>query len=213
MAMAGRASEQINFGRVTSGAADDLRRTTQIIYQMVQVYGMNSRVGQVSFPSDNSGGYPQDKLYSEATAEMMDEEVREIVAEAYQRTLDLMESKKEQVKLVAELLLKQETISHTDISKLIGERPYSAGKEYDQFVAHMKERPMSTPGQKNVGDSENDESPPSPPEDGSSLKSSDDTIKEADSDEAQRSRKNDKSSTSNMVEEMKQMLSRSTTVA
>lgn len=53
---------------------------------------------------------------------MMDEEVRDIVAEAYQRTLDLMESKKEQVKLVAELLLKQETISHTDISKLIGER-------------------------------------------------------------------------------------------
>lgn len=71
MAMAGRASEQINFGRVTSGAADDLRRTTQIIYQMVQVYGMNSRVGQVSFPSDNSSGYPQDKLYSEATAEVI----------------------------------------------------------------------------------------------------------------------------------------------
>lgn len=70
MAMAGRASEQIKFGKVTSGAADDLRRTTQIIYQMVQVYGMNSRVGQVSYPQDNSGGYPQDKLYSEATAEV-----------------------------------------------------------------------------------------------------------------------------------------------
>lgn len=123
MAMAGRASEQINFGRVTSGAADDLRRTTQIIYQMVQVYGMNNRIGQVSFPPQDSSGFgAPDKLYSEATAEMMDEEVREIVAEAYQRTLDLMESKKEQVKLVAELLLRQETISHTDIAKLIGER-------------------------------------------------------------------------------------------
>ena len=70
MAMAGRASEQVNFGRVTSGAADDLRRTTQIIYQMVQVYGMNPRVGQVSFPKGDSGGYPEDKLYSEATAEV-----------------------------------------------------------------------------------------------------------------------------------------------
>ena len=52
----------------------------------------------------------------------MDEEVREIVAEAYQRTLDLMESKKEEVRLVAELLLKQETISHTDVARLIGDR-------------------------------------------------------------------------------------------
>jgi AFG3 family protein len=53
---------------------------------------------------------------------MMDEEVRELVAEAYQRTLELMEAKKEQVGLVAEFLLKQETISHTDVAKLIGER-------------------------------------------------------------------------------------------
>jgi len=133
MALAGRASEQINFGRVTTGASDDLRRVTQIVYQMVQVYGMNDRVGQVAFPRED-GQWPQDKMYSNATAEVMDEEVRSIVDEAYKRTLVLMEQRKDQVKMVAELLLEKETITNMDITALIGARPYSAGKEYDEYV-------------------------------------------------------------------------------
>lgn len=133
MALAGRASEQINFGRVTTGASDDLRRVTQIVYQMVQVYGMNDRVGQVAFPRED-GQWPQDKMYSNATAEVMDEEVRSIVDEAYKRTLVLMEQKKDQVKMVADLLLEKETITNMDITALIGARPYSAGKEYDEYV-------------------------------------------------------------------------------
>ena len=98
MALAGRASEQINFGRVTTGASDDLRRVTQIVYSMVQVYGMNDKIGQVAFPKED-GQYPQDKMYSDATAQVMDQEVRLIVAEAYQRTLDLVTHKKLQVNL------------------------------------------------------------------------------------------------------------------
>jgi AFG3 family protein len=69
MALAGRASEQITFGRVTTGAADDLRRVTQILYQMVQVYGMNDKIGQVAFPKDESM-FPSEKPYSNATAEV-----------------------------------------------------------------------------------------------------------------------------------------------
>lgn len=133
MALAGRASEQIIFGNVTTGAADDLRRVTQIVYQMVQVYGMNEKIGQIAFPKEDSQ-YPQDRLYSNATAEVMDQEVRQIVEEAYVRTLKLMEEKKEQVCLVAELLLAKETITNTDIAELIGARPFSAGKEYDEYV-------------------------------------------------------------------------------
>jgi AFG3 family protein len=123
MALAGRASEQVNFGRVTTGAADDLRRVTQIVYQMVQVYGMNEKIGQVAFPKeDGGGGWPQEKMYSNATAEQMDIEVRQIVEEAYKRTLELMESYKDQVGLVAELLLEKETINNIDVAKLIGKR-------------------------------------------------------------------------------------------
>ena len=124
----------MNFGRVTTGAADDLRRVTQIVYQMVQVYGMNERVGQLAFPREEGGGFPQDRLYSNATAEVMDEEVRSIVDQAYQRTLRLMEEQKEQVRLVAELLMEKETITNIDVAAVIGKRPYSAGEEYEEYL-------------------------------------------------------------------------------
>lgn len=133
MALAGRASEQVNFGKVTTGAADDLRRVTQIVYQMVQVYGMNERVGQLAFPKEE-GQWPQDRMYSNATAEVMDAEVRQMVDEAYARTIQLMTERKEQVRLVAELLMEKETITNMDVTALIGARPWSAGKEYDEYI-------------------------------------------------------------------------------
>merc|ERR1719181_164134 len=72
MALAGRAAEEIIFGKVTTGASDDLRRVTQIIYQMIQVYGFNARIGQLAFPQDQSGGFPEQRPYSDATAQAMD---------------------------------------------------------------------------------------------------------------------------------------------
>ncbi len=143
MALAGRAAEQITFGRVTTGAADDLRRVTQIVYQMVQVYGMNEKIGQISFPKEDNGGYP-DKLYSNATAEVMDAEVRAIVEEAYQRTLDLMTTKREQVIKVAELLLEKETITNRDVTEAIGARPHSAGKEYEEYANSGWKKPLAS---------------------------------------------------------------------
>jgi AFG3 family protein len=121
MALAGRASEQINFGKVTTGASDDLRRVTEIVYGMVQMYGMNDKIGQLAFPRDQSQ-FPADKLYSEATAEMMDAEVRIIVEEAYTRTLALITEKQREVVLVAELLIEKETISHNEVAAIIGKR-------------------------------------------------------------------------------------------
>jgi len=135
MALAGRASEQVTFGRVTTGAADDLRRVTQIVYQMVQVFGMNERIGQLAFPRDE-GAYPGERPYSEATAELMDEEAKLIVERAYERTLELIRDKRDQVEAVAQLLLSKETVNHEDIVNAIGPRPFSAGPEYDKFVSH-----------------------------------------------------------------------------
>lgn len=144
MALAGRASEQITFGKVTTGASDDLRRVTQIVYQMVQVYGMNDKIGQVAFPREDNGGFPSDKVYSNATAEIMDAEVRQIVEAAYKRTLALMQAKKSEIVAVAELLIEKETITNADITSLIGARPFSAGKEYEQYVnAGWKEVPKA----------------------------------------------------------------------
>jgi len=88
---------------------------------LFSVLGMNEKIGQVAFPKEDTQ-WPQERLYSNATAEVMDQEVRTIVDAAYQRTLALMEESKEQVRLVAELLLKKETITHSDIANLIGKR-------------------------------------------------------------------------------------------
>ena len=107
---------------------------TEIVYQLVQVYGMNDKVGQLAFPKDPSM-YGQDKLYSEATAEVMDAEVKVIVDEAYRRTLALMLEKQKEVVLVAQMLIEKETISHNDVASIIGKRPWSAGKEYDAYVS------------------------------------------------------------------------------
>lgn len=68
----------------------------------------------------------------------MDEEVRTLAEKAFKRTVELMETYKDDVTRVAELLIQQETVDHSDIARLIGERKFSAGKEYDEFVATKK---------------------------------------------------------------------------
>ncbi|KAL7570843.1 hypothetical protein ACA910_018910 [Epithemia clementina (nom. ined.)] len=133
MALAGRASEQIFFGRVTTGAQDDLKRVTDIVYSTIQLYGMNPRLGQLSFPKDPNAFWDE-RPYSEKTAKAMDEEARAIVDGAYERTLNLLKEKKEQVEAVAKLLLDKETITHDDLVELIGERPFEGDPAYREYV-------------------------------------------------------------------------------
>jgi AFG3 family protein len=133
MALAGRAAEDIFFGSVTTGASDDLKRVTQLVYSTIQLYGMNSRLGQLSFPKDPNAMF-EDRPYSEKTAKVMDEEARAIVDAAYKRTLILLRSKKEEVAKVAQLLLDRETITHDNIAELIGERPFKGDSAYEEFI-------------------------------------------------------------------------------
>mmetsp|Transcript_26278 Transcript_26278/g.38936 ORF Transcript_26278/g.38936 Transcript_26278/m.38936 type:complete len:887 (+) Transcript_26278:133-2793(+) len=134
MALAGRAAEEVFFGNVTTGASDDLRRVTDLIYSTIQLYGMNPRVGQLAFPKDPNA-MPGDKPYSDSTAEAMDEEAKKIVDEAYATTLKLIREKKDDVEKVANLLLSQETITHDDIIDLVGPRPFTGNEAYDEFVS------------------------------------------------------------------------------
>ena len=134
MALAGRAAEEVFFGKVTTGASDDLRRVTDLIYSTIQLYGMNPRVGQLAFPKDPNA-MPGDKPYSDSTAEAMDEEAKKIVDEAYSTTLALIREKKECVEKVANLLLVNETITHDDIIDLVGPRPFKGNEAYDEFVS------------------------------------------------------------------------------
>uniref|UniRef100_A0A672Y3F3 Si:ch1073-174d20.2 n=1 Tax=Sphaeramia orbicularis TaxID=375764 RepID=A0A672Y3F3_9TELE len=100
MMLGGRVAEQVFFGRITTGAQDDLKKVTQSAYAQVVQFGMSEKVGQVSFDLPRQGEMVLEKPYSEATAEMIDTEVRELVDRAYQRTLQLIEEKKELVEMV-----------------------------------------------------------------------------------------------------------------
>jgi AFG3 family protein len=138
MALAGRAAEEIFFGRVTTGASDDLRRVTDLVYSTIQVYGMNPRLGQLAFPKDPNAMFDE-RPYSEKTAKAMDEEAKTIVDEAYKRTLELLRNHKEDVAKVAKLLLEKETITHDDVSDIVGPRPFKGDSQYEEFVSRRKE--------------------------------------------------------------------------
>jgi len=139
MALAGRAAEEIFFGRVTTGASDDLRRVTDLVYSTIQIYGMNPRLGQLAFPKDDNAMFDE-RPYSEKTASAMDEEARMIVDAAYERTLELLRERKSEVESVAKMLLEKETIVHDDVHDLVGPRPFKGDPQYEEFVRRHRER-------------------------------------------------------------------------
>lgn len=157
MALAGRASEQIHFGAVTTGASDDLRKVTDMVYQMIKVYGMNDIVGQLAFPP--SGEPMEQRPYSDATAQVMDEQAKIIVDQAYSRTLELVMKHKSQVEALAQLLLAKETINYDDVVNTIGKRPFSAHQTYEEYIhTDWKEPKASTEsGESTTEDKQNDD--------------------------------------------------------
>jgi len=127
MTLGGRAAEQIFFGKISTGAANDLQQITKIAYSMVTAYGMNSKVGNVSF-YDPTQENTFTKPFSEETGKIIDEEVRGIIDEAYQRTIRLLTEKKEQVEKLAKELLDKEVLHKSDVEELIGKRPFEEKK-------------------------------------------------------------------------------------
>ena len=134
MTLGGRVSEEIFFGRITTGAQDDLQKVTQSAYAQVVHYGMSKKVGQLSFEMPQQGDMQFDKPYSEATAQTIDEEVRSIVDNAYQRTKALLTEKKETIEKVALRLLEKEVLSREDMIELLGPRPFAEKSTYEEFV-------------------------------------------------------------------------------
>ena len=133
MTLGGRAVEDIVFGKVSTGAQNDLQVITRMAYAMVTVYGMNDKVGNVSFYDPNSD-QAFTKPYSEETAKMIDEEVRNLIEKAYIRTKALLTERLENVKVLAQELLKKEVLYQADLERLIGKRPYDTHKEQERFI-------------------------------------------------------------------------------
>ncbi len=138
MTLGGRASEEIFFGKISTGASNDLQQVTKIAYSMVTVYGMNDKIGNISY-YDPQQENTFTKPFSEETGKLIDEEVRKVIEEAYIRTKRLLTEKKKEVEALAKELLVKEVLFKSDVEALIGNRPYEEKKLLEPDTEAEKE--------------------------------------------------------------------------
>ena len=122
-ALGGRAAEQLTFGKISTGALSDLEKVTKQAYAMVSIYGLNERVGNISF-YDPQGNNSFVKPYSDDTAQVIDDEVSKMIEEQYQRALTILSDNQDKLKLLAEKLLEKEVIFKEDLVEVFGRRPW-----------------------------------------------------------------------------------------
>ncbi|MBQ1214124.1 MAG: hypothetical protein IIX81_03785, partial [Tidjanibacter sp.] len=125
--LGGRASEQLTFDKISTGALNDLERATKMTYAMVSYYGMSDKVGNRSYyDSTGASDYSFSKPYSEHTAEMIDTEAKALLDEAYRMAVEVLTTHRAGLVELAELLLEREVVFTEDVERIFGPRP---GKE------------------------------------------------------------------------------------
>ncbi|HNW70711.1 MAG TPA: ATP-dependent zinc metalloprotease FtsH [Bacteroidales bacterium] len=137
--LGGRASEEVNFGKISTGALNDLERVTKQAYAMVMYFGLNKRIGNLSYyDSTGQQEYALTKPYSETTAKVIDEEVGKIVEEVYERAVKIIKENKPKVEALANLLLEKEVIFREDVEQIFGKRPFDDGHHIDEDAKDVK---------------------------------------------------------------------------
>ena len=121
--LGGRAAEKIIFNKISTGALSDLEKVTKQARAMVTVYGLNEKVGNITY-YDSSGNDSFVKPYSENTAKIIDEEISKMIELQYQRAIEILDNNKEKLSTLAELLLEKEVIFKDDLMKIFGKRPF-----------------------------------------------------------------------------------------
>ncbi len=129
-ALGGRAAEELVFSKISSGALDDLEKVTKQAYTMIAYYGLSDALGNLSY-YDSTGKYEQalQKPYSEATAQLIDEEVKKLVDQAYQRTLDILTEHRDELEALAHRLLKKEVVLKDELEEIFGVRSFEEQEE------------------------------------------------------------------------------------
>ncbi|MEO5946934.1 MAG: AAA family ATPase, partial [Chitinophagaceae bacterium] len=139
MTLGGRASEEIFFNKISTGAQNDLQQITRTAYAMITVYGMNDKLGNISY-YDPQQENTFTKPYSDETARMIDNEVRKLIDDAYIKTKNLLIEKKDDVEKIASALLEREVLFQSDVEVLIGKRPFEEKKPLvDAVVAEVSD--------------------------------------------------------------------------
>ncbi|OQX98435.1 MAG: hypothetical protein B6I24_05335 [Bacteroidetes bacterium 4572_128] len=125
-ALGGRASEEINFNKISTGALNDLEKVTKQAYAMVTYFGMNEKIGNLSFyDSSGQNDYSFQKPYSDKIAEIIDTEAREIIENQYNRAKNILTKNIDKLKKLAELLLEREVIFAEDLERIFGKRNFN----------------------------------------------------------------------------------------
>lgn len=123
--LGGRVAEEITFGKISTGAQNDLERITNMAFAMVAEYGMSQELGYLSLKDSSSpeNSYGFNKKYSDHTAQQIDEAVRRIIQKNYRRTFDLLKKYEDKLQVMAETLLEKEVLNHHDLREMLGDRP------------------------------------------------------------------------------------------
>jgi len=132
-ALGGRVAEELMFGKISTGAMNDLEKITKQAYAMIAYFGMSDKVGHLSF-YDSSGQSDMSftKPYSEKTAELIDQEVKDLIEEAYKRSFELLTKHKDGLTQLAEILLEKEVIFGDDLEQIFGKRPWKTLHEKEE---------------------------------------------------------------------------------
>ncbi|WP_179348460.1 ATP-dependent zinc metalloprotease FtsH [Winogradskyella pacifica] len=143
-ALGGRAAEKVIFDKISTGALSDLEKVTKQARAMVTVYGLSDKVGNLTYyDSSGQSEYGFTKPYSEKTAELIDQEISDIIEEQYQRAIKLLENNKDKLTELAEVLLDKEVIFKDNLEKIFGKRafenPATIEEEMKEAIDDVKE--------------------------------------------------------------------------
>ena len=151
-ALGGRAAELVTFGKISTGALSDLEKVTKTATAMVSIYGLNEKVGNVSYYNSQGDGYGFSKPYSDDTAKLIDDEVKNMIEEQYQRAIKLLEKNKDKLNLLADKLLEKEVIFKDDLEAVFGKRAWVEKEKTEEVKAKpevkLPKSPEATPEEK-----------------------------------------------------------------
>ena len=142
--MGGRAAERVMFDNISTGALSDLEKVTKQARAMVTIYGLNSKIGNVTyFDSSGQTDFNFSKPYSEETAQIIDAEISKIIEGQYKRAIEILQEHKDKLILLANRLLEKEVIFKDDLEKIFGKRPFEVEAEVEESADNTENKETS----------------------------------------------------------------------